>query len=174
MAPKVKLPDVLRTMDIFEELSNQDLEQVSRLVRERRAPENAVLFRQGDSGDTMYIVKEGRIKIVTADSVGRERVLAFYGEGGFFGEMAVLTGAPRTATAVAATNCSLLALRKEDFDKLLSSNVTIMKHMLKVVALRQADTSRRMMDKSSESGFGGRVYTLFAPRGGSGKTMLAT
>ena len=121
MAPRMKLTDVLRTMEIFSELSDVELERVGKLFRERRASENTVLFRQGDVGDCLYIVQEGRVKIATADSIGKEKVLAFFGEGGLFGEMALLTGAPRTATATCATDVRLLALRKEDFDKLLAA-----------------------------------------------------
>ena len=173
MAPKMKLSDVLRTMDIFEELSPNDIDQVGRLLKERKVTENTVLFRQGDPGDTMYVVQEGRVKIVTADSLGREKVLAFYGEGGFFGEMALLTGAPRTASAIAATHSRLLQLRREDFDKLLATNATIMKEMLKVAAKRQVATGRRAVVKGEDAAALGNVYAFFAPRGGSGKTTLA-
>jgi len=137
----MKLTEVLHTMDIFEELAPADLDQVAKLLKDRRVSEGSVLFRQGDPGDTMFVVQEGRVKIVTSDSMGREKVLAFYGEGGFFGEMALLTGAPRTATALAATNSRLLEMRKEDFDLLLSANATIMKEMLKVAARRQVATT---------------------------------
>ncbi len=173
MAPRAKLTDALRKMDVFEALSPPDLEKVAKLLRERRLGETSVLFRQGDPGDAMYIVEDGRIKIVTTDSLGREKVLAFYGEGGFFGEMALLTGAPRTATAIAATDSRVLALRKEDFDRLLAANATIAKEMLKVVAQRQMATRRRLLDRGGEGASQGKMYTLFAPRGGAGKTTLA-
>lgn len=171
MAPKMKLIDQLRKMEIFEELSQQDLEQVAKLVRERRITENAVLFKQGDPGDAMFIVQEGRIKLVTSDSLGREKVLAFRGEGEFFGEMALLTGAPRTATAIAAADSRLVVLGKEDFDKLVATSAVVMKEMLKVAALRQAATGQRIT--SDDGTARGKVYAIFGPRGGGGKTTLA-
>jgi CRP-like cAMP-binding protein len=160
-------------MDIFEELAPADLDQVAKLLKDRRVSEGSVLFRQGDPGDTMFVVQEGRVKIVTADSMGREKVLAFYGEGGFFGEMALLTGAPRTATALAATNTRLLEMRKDDFDLLLSANATIMKEMLKVAARRQVATGRRALDRGEDSASQGNLYSVYAPRGGSGRTTVA-
>jgi len=173
MAPKLKLQDILRSMDIFEELAQPALDKLSRLVRERKISENTALFRRGDPGDAMFIVQEGRVKILTSDSLGREKVLAFYGENGFFGDMALLTGEPRTATAVAATDTRVLQIRKVDFDKLLDLDPTIAKEMLKVVAQRQAATGRRVADREGDGSARGKVYTFFGPRGGGGRTTLA-
>ncbi|MCP6726290.1 cyclic nucleotide-binding domain-containing protein, partial [Klebsiella pneumoniae] len=79
---------------------------------------------------------------------------------------ALLTGEPRTATAIAATDTRLLAIRKEDFDKLLDVDPIIAKEMLKVAAQRQAATGRRVVDRDSDGGSRGRVFAVFGPRGG--------
>ena len=70
---RMKLTDVLRKMDIFDALSNQDLDRVAKLMRERKISENSVLFKQGDPGDALYIVQEGRIKIRDRAGAGRHR-----------------------------------------------------------------------------------------------------
>src|SRR5437870_8076256 len=112
--------DLLRSMDIFADLSHEELAKIARLLKEHKVRENDAIFAQGDPGDSLYIVLQGRVRIATSDNFGRERVLAFYGPGEFFGDMAVLTGAPRSATATASTDLRLLQLRKDDFDTLLA------------------------------------------------------
>src|SRR5919199_5854410 len=106
--------DVLRSMDLFGHLPEEELPKIARLLREQKARENELIFGQGDPGDALYIVLQGRVRIATSDNSGRERVLAFYGPGEFFGDMAVLTGAPRSATARATTPVRVLQLRKDD------------------------------------------------------------
>lgn len=171
-----KLTELLRKISIFERLPEVELAKIARLLKERRFAEDQVLFRQGDRGDSLYIVTHGRVKIWITDQFGREKVLAFNGEGEFFGEMAVLTGAPRSAGATATTDVRVLQLRKDDFDVLLSSNVEVMKEMLRLAALRQADTNQRVTQEAmSEAGGGhGLVTVVFSPRGGSGRTTIAT
>src|SRR6185437_11493411 len=99
---------------------------------------------QGDPGDALYIVLQGRVRIATTDHFGRERVLAFYGPGEFFGDMAVLTGAPRSASASASTDVRLLQLRKEDFDLLVTTTVGIMRSMMRVMVERQSALNTRL------------------------------
>jgi ATP-binding cassette subfamily B protein len=72
----------------------------------------ALIIRQGDPAGPMYVVERGRVRVFSREN-GRARNLAFYREGDFFGELAILTNAPRAASAEAATDCRLLALAPE-------------------------------------------------------------
>src|SRR5260370_37942681 len=117
--------DVLRSTELFAELADTELAKIARLLKELKISENELIFSQGDPGDGLYIVLHGRVRIATTDSFGRERVLAFYGPGEFFGDMAVLTRAPRSATASASTDVRLLQLRKDDFDLPASYSLSI-------------------------------------------------
>ena len=168
--------DLLRTMDIFKHLPDQDLAKVARLLKEHKFAENQVIFLQGGPGDSLYIVTHGRVRISTSDSFGREKVLAFYGPGEFFGDMAVLTGAERSATAVASTDVRVLQLRKDDFDVLLASNIEIMKSMLRIMVDRQTAMNTRISQEAGASAgdVHGLITVVFSPRGGAGQTMLAT
>ncbi len=91
------------------------------------------------------------MRIATTDQFGRERVLAFYGPGEFFGDMAVLTGEPRSATASASTDLRLLQLRKDDFDVLVATNVGIMRGMLRVMVERQTAMNTRLTQEAGAS-----------------------
>src|SRR5579859_997246 len=130
--------ELLRSMDLFAELGDAELNKVARLLKEVKVAENDVIFDQGGPGDALYIVLQGRVRIATTDHFGRERVLAFYGPGEFFGDMAVLTGGPRSASASASTPVRLLELRKQDFDQLVTTNVAMMRGMMRVMVDRQA------------------------------------
>ncbi len=78
------------------------------------------IFRQGDPGDKIYIVKKGEIEIVREDKEKGEQVLARLRDGEYFGEMALLTAAPRNATARAGTKTEVLSIDREDFQALFS------------------------------------------------------
>src|SRR5437588_4369751 len=128
MSPRVL--DLLRSMDLFADLPDEELAKIARLLKEHKIAENEVIFAQDDTGDGLYIILQGRVRIASTDHFGRERVLAFYGPGEFFGDMAVLTGAPRSASATASADGRLLQLRKDDFDVLGATNVGGMRAMM--------------------------------------------
>src|ERR1700694_5201517 len=114
----MRVTDLLRTMDIFEAMPSEELETIAQLLRERRLAETEVLCRQGERGDALFIVTGGRIRLSTTDPGGNEKTLTYFSDVQFFGEMALLTGAPRSATATAETDCQLLVLDRETFDLL--------------------------------------------------------
>jgi CRP-like cAMP-binding protein len=163
-------------MDLFEELPDTELAKIARLLKEQKVGENEVIFNQGDPGDALYIVLQGRVRIATTDHFGRERVLAFYGPGEFFGDMAVLTGAPRSASASASTPVRLLQLRKDDFDLLVTTNVAVMRGMMRVMVERQAALNTRLTQEvgATQGDVRGQVTVVFSPLGGAGQTILAT
>jgi MinD-like ATPase involved in chromosome partitioning or flagellar assembly len=171
-----RVNELLRSMDLFEELPDSELGKIARLLKEQKVNENELIFNQGDAGDALYIVLQGRVRIATTDHFGRERVLAFYGPGEFFGDMAVLTGAPRSATASASTPVRLLQLRKDDFDLLATTNVGVMRGMMRVMVERQAALNTRLTQEvgATQGDVRGQVTVVFSPVGGAGQTILAT
>src|SRR5215216_6717536 len=167
---------LLRKMDVFADLSDDQLGKIGRLLKEQKFAENTMIFAEDDQGDALYIVLQGRVRISTTDHFGRERVLAFYGPGEFFGDMAVLTDAPRSASATASSDVRVLQLRKDDFNALVNSNVGIMRGMLRVMVERQTAMNTRISQEAGATAgdVRGLVSVVFAPRGGAGQTVLAT
>ena len=179
--------ELLKSMDVFAQVSDKDLEKIAALLRERRVPRDTTLFRQGDIGDSLCIVVSGRMKSATTDSTGREKVLGYYTEEQYFGEMSVLTGEPRASTVQATVDSKLLVLRKEDLDAFLGQNVAVMLQTMKVIAQRQAAVAQQrqaatpgparveqtpIAERALPAG-NGKVFTLFSPKGGAGKSTLA-
>jgi CRP/FNR family cyclic AMP-dependent transcriptional regulator len=97
-----------------------------------------VIFREGEPGHTMFVVRGGEVRI-SKHVRGGERVLATLGPGEFFGEMAVLSGRPRTATATAATALTVLELDEKRFEAMIHSQAEIAARILKKLARRLDD-----------------------------------
>ena len=105
-----------------------------------------VLFRQGDTGDTLYIVVNGRLRVVTHDAEGEERVLAELGTGETVGEMAVISGEPRSATVYAIRDTTLAMLSRASVDRVIDRHPRSMLNMLTgrlVSRLRAASSGER-------------------------------
>lgn len=101
----------------------------------KACPAGTVLFREGERGDTMYVVQGGRIRITKEGSDGA-KTLAVLGAGEFFGEMAILNNKPRTATAEVAEDARLLVLDRRTFEQMVVSNAEIAVRLIKKMARR--------------------------------------
>jgi len=117
---------------------------------EKQMQPGEVLFNEGDRGEIMYLIREGKIKI-TKGKGDEEKTLAVLKEGDFFGEMAIIDGSPRSAGAVAVTPVSLLVIDKESFKEKLRENPLI-EYMLETLTrrLRVADEQIRLLTIKSE------------------------
>ena len=169
----------LRSLEIFQQLPDEELSRLGTRLRDRRYKDGQPIFRQGDPGDAMYLVFDGRVKIVSSDAHGQERVLAFTEEGGFFGEMALLTGEPRSTDVVAATDTTVLELRKSDFEERIASHPLVLRQLLRLLAERQSAVNARLLQRGGDDdavgagGTKGKVFAVYSSRGGSGKTTVA-
>ena len=106
----------------------------------RKQPPGTVLFREGDRGQTMYVIRSGKVNI--SKRIGDSEItLAVLGPGEFFGEMGLIDDAPRSATVVAIESCELLSIAKRDFKKCLAENFEMTMAVMRglVRRLREAD-----------------------------------
>jgi CRP/FNR family cyclic AMP-dependent transcriptional regulator len=117
---------------------------------EKQLQPGDVLFNEGDRGEIMYLIREGKIKI-TKGKGDEEKTLAVLKEGDFFGEMAIIDGSPRSAGAIAVTPVSLLVIDKESFKDKLRENPLI-EYVLETLTrrLRTADEQIRLLTIKSE------------------------
>ncbi len=93
------------------------------------------LFREGDAGDTMYVIQTGRVRI-TKEVGGEVKSLAVLGAGEFFGEMAILNNRPRTATAEIIEDARMLVIDAKTFAQMIASNTEIAIRLIKKLARR--------------------------------------
>jgi len=116
----VTLADSLRRVPLFKECSSPTLEKIAGALEPISLGPGAVVFREGDPGDRFFLVAHGALA-VGSGAGGRTTTLARLGPGDFFGEIALLTGQPRTATVTTETDARLWALTAEQFQHVLQS-----------------------------------------------------
>jgi CRP-like cAMP-binding protein len=113
--------DALARCPLFEHASRSILESLAGRLRRRRFRRNEVIFHQGDPGDALHIVAAGAVKILLPSAEGDEAIIATLRPGDFFGELALLDGAPRSATAAALEQSETLVLPRDVFIGLLDT-----------------------------------------------------
>lgn len=113
------IEDRLTEIPLFAVLDADERKTLARSLMPRRLMKGQPVFLQGDPGDEMYLLLEGRVRICCESLSGREITLAVLDNGGFFGEMALLDGDSRSATAIAETAGQVLVLRRTDFQSFL-------------------------------------------------------
>jgi CRP-like cAMP-binding protein len=128
--------EVLRTVPIFSELSDEDITSLARLALRKRYPKDTVVFFENEEGDFFFTITEGRIKVTILGDDGREVILSVLGPGDFFGEMALLDNEPRSATAIAVEESELLSLHRNDFQSVLNDNKSITSALIRVLSAR--------------------------------------
>jgi CRP/FNR family cyclic AMP-dependent transcriptional regulator len=128
--------EVLRTVPIFSELSDEDISSLAHLAIRKRCPKDTVVFFENEEGDFFFTILEGRIKVTILGDDGREVILSVLGPGDFFGEMALLDNEPRSATAIAVEESELLSLHRNDFQAVLNDNRSITAALIKVLSAR--------------------------------------
>lgn len=109
---------LVAAVPLFHRLGSAALVEIVRALRPRIVPAGTIICRKGETGDQMFFIVEGRVSVATTKAIE-------LGAGSFFGEMALISGEPRTATVSAVTEVSLLSLYAVDFQVLSSSNPDI-------------------------------------------------
>lgn len=109
---------LVAAVPLFQKLGSGALIEIVRALRPRVVPAGGIICRKGEAGDQMFFIVEGRVSVATPNPVE-------LGSGSFFGEMALITGEPRSATVSATTEVSLLSLYSSDFQMLSSSSPEI-------------------------------------------------
>ncbi len=117
--------DSLRRCALFAHVDESALRDIARSLRRRRFRRNEVIFHQGDPGDSLHILASGAVKIVLPSTEGDEAIIATLRPGDFFGELALLDGASRSATAVALESSETQVLPRQVFVGLLDRDLRL-------------------------------------------------
>jgi CRP/FNR family transcriptional regulator, cyclic AMP receptor protein len=114
MSTQAEFAVILETNPLFADLGTDELQRISSLCHIKQLAAGEMLFRRGDSGDALFGVRRGQIRMETGGANGSRRTLNLLGAGDLFGEVAVLDGQGRTADAAAGEDTELFVLRRED------------------------------------------------------------
>jgi len=107
-------PELLADVELFEHVAEDDRARLAEFIDFQHLSAGETLFRTGEPGESLYIVKSGEVELFIKDTAGQKILLAIADEGEVFGELALLDRGPRTATAMALTDCELLELDRDD------------------------------------------------------------
>jgi CRP/FNR family cyclic AMP-dependent transcriptional regulator len=110
---------LLKTVSLFEGLNDAQLAKIAALIQERHLSAGDYVFHEGEGGDEFYVVLKGRVRISKVVPGVGEEALAILDAGAYFGEMALVDDTPRSADALAHSDCELGAFRRDDFDQLM-------------------------------------------------------
>jgi CRP/FNR family cyclic AMP-dependent transcriptional regulator len=135
--------DLIRNIPLFAKLSDADRDDLARLMQRRDFAAMQPIFWVGETGDEMFVVSHGKVRLSLPDDQGHDVPIAVIGPGAFFGELSLLDGGPRTATARAETDAGLFSLDRAGFYAFLERHPGAAVYMISVLGARQ----REALDK---------------------------
>jgi CRP-like cAMP-binding protein len=140
-----RLEVVLAPVDLFVPLTREERAELAARATEQLFGDGETIVRQGDAGSSMFVIVRGRVRVVEAS--GRE--LAAFDAGGYFGEMSMLTGQPRSASVQAVDDCEVLELTSESLRAVALANPDVLVRISAVVAARRADLERQKAEHAA-------------------------
>jgi CRP/FNR family transcriptional regulator, cyclic AMP receptor protein len=135
------IQDFLAEVPLFEDLPEADLAIVAQRVRQRRYKEGDTIFHRNDPGVALYVIVSGKVKIHNETPDGTDCIIAILSEGDFFGELAVIDGAERSADATTIEPTELLMLTRDDMHDILQRQPRISLRLLVTLAGRLRRTT---------------------------------
>ena len=133
---------LLAELELFEHVTEEDRASLAEFIDIRKLEAGETLFKTGEPGESLYIVRGGEVELFIRDTAGQKILLAIAGNGEVFGELALLDRGPRTATAMALTDTELLELDRED--------LLLLFHKSPTAALRLLAAMSQMTRKADE------------------------
>ena len=169
------MPDtaaLLRGVPLFNELTEHDLERIARVAVPRTYPAGTIILREGDPGDTCYVLRAGLARVTRQHADGRSITLTNLGPGEIFGELAMFGGEVRSATVEAVDDVRAVALLAADLKRLLSEHPEIAVKLLGALSGRLREANARIVAPVIPEGLepgGRRARRAGRDRGAAGR-----
>ena len=141
---------ILKGSFIFSSLNDDELGELANLAIERSFMSNEFIFWDGDAPEWFYIVAEGKVKVLKHSSLGKEFIIAFFGPGEMFGEVAVFENKPYPASAQAVAETRVVGIKREDFLSFLANRPQVALGIINVLGGRLRDAQGRLRDLAGE------------------------
>jgi len=138
--------DVVRQAPLFAALDDEAAEALHANMVRTELSRSEVLFHEGDPGDRLYVIVEGKVKLGRTSGDGRENLLAILGPGEMFGELSLFDPGPRNATATAVSDAVLIGLGSEDLINWLTGRPDVSRQLLRALARRLRRTNENLAD----------------------------
>lgn len=124
-------PKLLHGINFFTELNDEDLNIVANVLKEQDFPIGTTICKEGEDGQSLYIIKKGEVKACKSTPEGDLLTLTLHKDGEIFGTMSFLDSRPRSATIVAIADTKVYALDKSDFESLIDNHPRLIYKLLK-------------------------------------------
>ncbi len=141
---------VLGRTSIFSSLTEEELEVLADFAVERTVQPGEFIFQEGDRPERLYVIAEGQIKAVKHSSLGKEFIVAFFGPGEMFGEVAVFENKPYPASSQATVESRILGIKRDDFLSFLASHPQVALRIINVLSGRLREAQARLLDFAGE------------------------
>jgi CRP/FNR family transcriptional regulator len=140
--------ELLRGVPLFTELSEPELQKISRVAVPRNYPAGTIILREGDPGDTCYVLERGQGRVTRQHADGRTITLTNVGAGEIFGELAMFGGEVRSATVEAVTDVRAVAILAGDLKRLLNEHPEIAVKLLSALGAKLREANARIARQS--------------------------
>lgn len=137
---------VVRGTPLFAALDDEAGRTLMTLMTETRLPRGGVIFRQGESGDKLYVITSGKVKLGRSSPDGRENLVAVLGPSEMFGELSLFDPGARTMTATSVSDTRMLALSHRELNAWLDTHPEVAKLLLKALTKRLRRTNESLAD----------------------------
>ena len=128
--------ELLKKAPLFSQLSNETLGDLAAQLRRRTFRRDTIIFHKDQAGDALYVVDSGRIRIFLPTAGGEELTVDVAGPGDVFGELALLDGRPRSASAESLEDAVTFSISREEFQKYLARNPTLAVSLVELLSSR--------------------------------------
>src|SRR6266849_4752308 len=140
----VTAANTLRSVPLFSQLREGDVEVLARIVRTQDYPKNRVILFAHDPCDTFYLLLAGQAKVLLVAEDGREVILSLIRSGDFFGEMALLDDEPHSASVIAMEDSRMLVLRRDDFRRCIMEMPAVAFGLLRALCTRLLEADHKI------------------------------
>ncbi|UCE88948.1 MAG: Crp/Fnr family transcriptional regulator [Pseudomonadota bacterium] len=130
---------MLDRVHLFADLAANETDVLTEHCSTRSYPANAILINEGDTTDSLYVILEGQVKVYASDENGKEIILNILGAGEYFGELALIDDAPRSASIMTLAPSKLMIISKSDFRRCLAEHPQIAYNLIRALT-RQVRT----------------------------------
>lgn len=145
--------DLIRRVPLFSTLSDDEFSKLAHIFILRAYRRNQVIFLEEETGNYMYLVLSGKVKVAKSTAGGKETLLAIHRAGDFFGEMSLLDGKTSPATVSAIEDCKIISVSAADFHKYLLHNEKVLLQIINVLCarLRQVWQTQSMSSSAADA-----------------------
>jgi CRP/FNR family transcriptional regulator len=162
MATAEETARLLSNTEVFAGLEPRELDEVAQVAVPRTWERGEILFREGDQGDTCYLIRSGAVLLTREHQDGRLVALAEFRAGDLFGELAMFRGETRSATAEAIEDTQAVAILAGDVQRQIRRNPELALKLLAALAERVSKTTERLLQQSFQTVAGRVAGTLLA------------